>query len=71
MSKIKENPKSDNASTAAENADKKRRVIYRLKLCLGLFGPFAVRALDTTIIASSLAVIATEFGMIPYYFCYY
>ncbi|KAK2616999.1 hypothetical protein QQS21_000088 [Conoideocrella luteorostrata] len=47
-----------------ERADKTRRLIYRLKLCFGLFGPFALQALDTTIVASALAVIATEFDQI-------
>lgn len=44
-----------------EIADKKRRTVYRWKLIAGLFGPFALQALDTTIIASALSDIATEF----------
>lgn len=44
-----------------EIADKKRRTVYRWKLVAGLFGPFALQALDTTIIASALSAIATEF----------
>ncbi|OAA54661.1 Major facilitator superfamily domain, general substrate transporter [Cordyceps fumosorosea ARSEF 2679] len=47
-----------------EAADKKRRTIYRWKLIAGLFGPFALQALDTTIIASALSDIATEFHQV-------
>lgn len=47
--------------TPEEIAEKKRRRIYRWKLIAGLFGPFALQALDTTIIASALSDIATEF----------
>jgi hypothetical protein len=47
--------------TPEEKAEKKRRTIYRWKLVLGLFGPFALQALDTTIIASALARIAQDF----------
>lgn len=47
--------------TPEEIADKKRRNVYRWKLIAGLFGPFALQALDTTIIASALSDIATEF----------
>ncbi len=50
------------APTPEEKADKRRRRIYRWKLIAGLFGPFALQALDTTIIASALSNIATEFG---------
>jgi hypothetical protein len=41
--------------------DRKRRV-YRWKVILGLFGPFALQALDTTVIASALPYIATDFS---------
>lgn len=44
-----------------EIADKRRRAAYRWKLIAGLCGPFALQALDTTIIASALSDIATEF----------
>lgn len=48
--------------TPEEKAEKKRRNIYRWKLVLGLFGPFALQALDTTIVASALKRIAEDFG---------
>lgn len=48
-----------------EIADKKRRAAYRWKLIAGLCGPFALQALDTTIIASALSDIATEFRTHP------
>ncbi|TQV93789.1 tetracycline efflux protein [Cordyceps javanica] len=47
-----------------EIADKRRRRVYRWKLIAGLFGPFALQALDTTIIASALSDIATEFNQV-------
>ncbi|KAJ6790056.1 hypothetical protein PWT90_03967 [Aphanocladium album] len=47
-----------------EIADKKRRRTYRWKLVAGLCGPFALQALDTTIIASALSDIATEFHQV-------
>lgn len=50
-----------------EIADKKRRSAYRWKLIAGLCGPFALQALDTTIIASALSDIATEFR--TFYLC--
>ncbi|KAL2174928.1 uncharacterized protein P884DRAFT_229496 [Thermothelomyces heterothallicus CBS 202.75] len=47
--------------TADDRAEKKRRRTYRLKIILGLFLPFALQALDTTIIASALKFIAEDF----------
>ncbi|KAK4152705.1 hypothetical protein C8A00DRAFT_34554, partial [Chaetomidium leptoderma] len=47
------NPKE----TPEERADKKRRRKYRAKVIGGLFAPFALQALDTTIIASALKFI--------------
>ncbi|KAL2128679.1 hypothetical protein VTI74DRAFT_8838 [Chaetomium olivicolor] len=47
--------------TPEELAEKKRRRKYRLKLILGLFLPFTLQALDTTIIASALKFIADDF----------
>ena len=40
---------------------KKRKNAYRWKLVIGLFAPFALQALDTTIIASALPYIALDF----------
>lgn len=50
--------------TPEEKAEKKRRRIYQWKLVIGLFGPFALQALDTTIVASALAQIADDFRML-------
>ncbi|KAK0609413.1 major facilitator superfamily domain-containing protein [Immersiella caudata] len=47
-----------------ERAEKKRRRVYRYKIIFGLFMPFTLQALDTTIIASALPFIATDFGQI-------
>lgn len=44
-------------------AEKKRRRIYRWKIILGLFSPFCLQALDTTIVASALPYIAQDFSM--------
>ncbi|KAK4249349.1 hypothetical protein C7999DRAFT_12809 [Corynascus novoguineensis] len=44
-----------------ERAEKKRRRKYRLRVIMGLFLPFALQALDTTIIASALTSIAQDF----------
>lgn len=49
--------------TPEEKAQKKQRRNYQWKLILGLFGPFALQALDTTIVASALSRIADDFGM--------
>jgi hypothetical protein len=46
-----------------EKTEKKRKRIYRFKIVLGLFGPFCLQSLDTTIIASALPYIATDFSM--------
>ncbi|KAJ5818930.1 Major facilitator superfamily domain general substrate transporter [Penicillium riverlandense] len=45
-----------------ELAEKKRRRVYRWKIIFGLFFPFALQALDTTIVASALPFIARDFG---------
>lgn len=45
-----------------EAAEKKRRRTYRWKIILGLFAPFCLQSLDTTIIASALPYIAEDFG---------
>jgi hypothetical protein len=43
-------------------AEKKRKRKYRWKVLLGLALPFALQALDMTIIASALPYIATDFS---------
>lgn len=48
-----------------EKAAKKKRRVYRWKLILGLFGPFCLQSLDTTIIASALPYIAEDFRELP------
>ncbi|KAH6847721.1 hypothetical protein B0I37DRAFT_431517 [Chaetomium sp. MPI-CAGE-AT-0009] len=48
--------------TPEERAEKKRRRKYRLRIILGLFLPFTLQALDTTIIASALKFIAEDFN---------
>jgi hypothetical protein len=54
-------PKSKETETPEEIAEKKRRRRYRFKIILGLFLPFTLQALDTTIIASALKFIADDF----------
>lgn len=43
-------------------ADGRRALVYRLKLIAGLLMPFALQALDVTIVASALPFIAVDFG---------
>lgn len=45
-----------------EVAEKKRKNVYRWKIILGLFSPYCLQALDTTIVASALPFIAEDFG---------
>ncbi|KAK3385691.1 major facilitator superfamily domain-containing protein [Podospora didyma] len=45
-------------------AEKKRKRRYRMKIIFGLMAPFTLQALDTTIIASALPFIATDFNEI-------
>ncbi|KAJ5764867.1 hypothetical protein N7520_004426 [Penicillium odoratum] len=47
-----------------ERAERKKRRIYRWKVILGLFGPFCLQSLDTTIIASALPYIAEDFDQV-------
>ncbi len=51
--------------TPEEQAEKKRRRKYRLKILLGLVAPFTLQALDMTIVASALPFIATDFSEYP------
>ena len=64
------NTKVKEERSPEEIADKKRRTAYRWKLIAGLCGPFALQALDTTIIASALSDIATEFRTYALFFFY-
>ncbi|KAL4730246.1 hypothetical protein ACLX1H_002279 [Fusarium chlamydosporum] len=54
-----ETPTAKCASCASE---KKAATVYRWKVILGLVAPFALQALDSTIIASALPWIAGDFG---------
>ncbi|KAJ5673600.1 Major facilitator superfamily domain general substrate transporter [Penicillium longicatenatum] len=56
-------PKKEDSSPEEKAAKRKRRV-YRWKLILGLFGPFCLQSLDTTIIASALPYIAEDFDQV-------
>ncbi|KAJ5925875.1 hypothetical protein N7454_007385 [Penicillium verhagenii] len=56
-------PETQQEPSPEEKIEKKRRV-YRWKLILGLFGPFCLQSLDTTIIASALPYIAEDFGQV-------
>lgn len=42
---------------------------YRMRLIIGIFFPFALQALDTTIVASALSFIASDFGKYCHIFC--
>lgn len=48
--------------TPKEKAQERRRRVYRWKVVLGLFAPFTLQSLDTTIIASALPFIAKDFS---------
>lgn len=48
--------------TPEEQAEKHRRRSYRWKVVLGLFLPFTLQALDTTIVAAALPTIAIKFS---------
>lgn len=50
------------AKTAEEKAEEKRRRVYRWKVVGGLVAPYALQALDLTIVASALPFIALEFN---------
>lgn len=62
------NPSSNpftKAPTPEEKAETRRRRSYRWKIVLGLFAPFTLQALDTTIVAAALPTIAEKFGESP------
>jgi len=48
--------------SSEEVAEKKRRKKYFWKIIIGLFGPFTLQALDSTVISSALPYIATDFS---------
>lgn len=48
--------------TSQEKAEQHRRRSYRWKVVFGLFAPFTLQALDTTIVAAALPTIAVEFS---------
>ncbi len=52
----------DDEKPQVDLAEKKRMRNYRLKILFGLVLPFTLQGLDTTIIASALPFIATDFG---------
>ncbi|KAJ5886553.1 uncharacterized protein N7473_009227 [Penicillium subrubescens] len=57
-------PNEKKTVSPEEAAEKKRRRVYRWKIILGLFAPFCLQSLDTTIIASALPYIAEDFGQL-------
>jgi hypothetical protein len=48
--------------TPEEKAEQRRKRAYRWKIVIGLFAPFTLQSLDTTIIASALPFIASDFS---------
>lgn len=48
--------------TPEEKAEQRRKRSYRWKIVIGLFAPFTLQSLDTTIIASALPFIASDFS---------
>ena len=52
----------DHETPQEDPIEKKRRRRYRWKMLFGLLAPFALQALDTTIIASALPYIAQDFS---------
>lgn len=53
--------------TPEETAEKRRKRAYRWKIVIGLFAPFTLQSLDTTIIASALPFIASDFRKSTYH----
>lgn len=65
-SKPKPKPRHQEPSlTPEEKAEKHRRQVYRWKVVIGLFAPFLLQSLDTTIIAAALPFIAKDFSKPP------
>ncbi|EPS26760.1 hypothetical protein PDE_01699 [Penicillium oxalicum 114-2] len=52
------------APSLDEATRKKQRRVYRWKIIIGLFAPFCLECLDTTIIASALPYIAQDFDQV-------
>jgi hypothetical protein len=59
---VRVNKKQKTDLSPEEVAEKRRRSLYRWKIILGLWSPFALIALDTTVIASAFSYIATDFS---------
>ncbi|KAJ5170802.1 Major facilitator superfamily domain general substrate transporter [Penicillium coprophilum] len=57
-------PDRKQKTRSPEEVAEKRRNVYRWKIILGLFSPYCLQALDTTIIASALPFIAEDFNQI-------
>ncbi|KAH8780090.1 major facilitator superfamily domain-containing protein [Diaporthe sp. PMI_573] len=51
-------------ATPEEKAEQRRKRAYRWKIVIGLFAPFTLQSLDTTIIASALPFIASDFNQL-------
>lgn len=49
-------------ATPSDKAEQRRKRVYRWKIVIGLFAPFTLQSLDTTIIASALPFIASDFS---------
>ncbi|KAF2103675.1 MFS general substrate transporter [Rhizodiscina lignyota] len=60
--KTKQPSPGDHEMSEEDRIQKKKRRNYRLKIIFGLAAPFALQALDTTIVASALPFIAKDFG---------
>ncbi|KAJ5502951.1 Major facilitator superfamily domain general substrate transporter [Penicillium fimorum] len=56
--------KKKKTRTPEQLAEKRRKNVYRWKIILGLFSPYCLQALDTTIVASALPFIAEDFHQI-------
>ncbi|CAK7235254.1 hypothetical protein SBRCBS47491_009230 [Sporothrix bragantina] len=61
---IKEAKEVKPVLTPEQKAERKRRYIYRCKIIFGLMMPFTLQGLDTTIVASALPFIASDFNQI-------
>jgi hypothetical protein len=55
-------PNSQAVLSSEEALEKRRKRTYRWKIIFGLFSPFCLQALDTTIVASALPFIAEDFS---------
>lgn len=67
QTQTKKSKKKKAELTAEEAAERKRRIIYRWKIIVGLSGPFILQSFNSTILASAYPHIATDFG--TYIYC--